>query len=295
LRKKSLKFRALLVSIVIHVVVLSCFAVVTFSRNEPESKSRGQVTAEVRSLNNFVSEKRIVKKPEFRSITESRDGGYTLEETGGTITESGNISNEESGDSEKQPVTSSAEKINTEFTESSVSFFNSTAYARKICYLVDCSGSMKGIFTGVQKRLKESINKLRQDQFFEVLFFNEDVTGFSDGTLVRASRNNVSKATRFVDIVNPSGTTRALKAVKAALRVKGTAGEPVELIYFLTDGFELSGEEASKFTRSVKELLGSAGGGVQINIIAFWPQSADKKALSEIAGSTGGEMVVIDQ
>lgn len=295
LLKKSLKFRALFVSIVIHVVVLSCFAVVTFSGRENESEPKKQVSAEIRNLNKFVSRERIVKKPKFKDIAESDSRGYELRETGERIISRNNSSEKTPGDSEPRYVTSPAEKVAGEYTESSVTFFDNRAYARKVCYLVDCSGSMKGIFTGVQKRLKQSINQLRQDQYFEILFFNENVTGFSDKTLVRASENNRQKAINFIDITKPSGTTKALEALEAALKVEDAAGESAKLVYFLTDGFELSGREAEEFSRSAKELLRSAGGNIQVNVIAFWPQPSDEKVLSDIADSAGGEIVVIDR
>lgn len=295
LRKRSLKFWALSVSIIIHIVVLSCFAVVNFSEHKDKGEPRKAVGAKFRVLQEYIRNQPVVKKPEFKTLADSAGRVYELEETGGSkYTVKSPSSGKETGSFEPSRIT--AGKIETDgLSESKVSFFDSTAYARKVCYVVDCSGSMKGIFSGVQKKLEQSVRELRQDQFFEIIFFNENVTGFSSGNLARASEETKRKAIRFVGIMKPSGVTNALDALKQALRVRDAGGEPVRVIYFLTDGFELSGEEAETFNRAVDILLERTTRDIRINVIAFYPQHGDKAILARIARKTGGEMVVIDR
>jgi hypothetical protein len=47
-----------------------------------------------------------------------------------------------------------------------IEFFDSPAQGRRICYVVDCSGSMRGLWKRVQEELVDSSGKLQQDYYF---------------------------------------------------------------------------------------------------------------------------------
>ena len=296
MRKKSLKFWALSGSVIIHIVVLSCFAVINFSKYEDKSEPRRKVSAEFKAVGEYVQSQPVVKKPEFKTLKSSATRIYKLEKSGEKRYAVRSHSRRGESSDSPEPSGVTADRLETgKLAESKVSFFNSTAYTRKVCYLVDCSGSMKGIFSSVREKLEQSVRELRQDQFFEIMFFNKDVTGFSSGTLTRASEVSKRKAIRFVGIIEPAGTTDALGALEEALRVRDAEGNCVQVIYFLTDGFELSGEQAESFNQAVDRLLGRTSRDVQINVIAFYPQQGDRAVLARLARKGNGEMIVIER
>ncbi|MDD5459071.1 MAG: VWA domain-containing protein [Phycisphaerae bacterium] len=166
-------------------------------------------------------------------------------------------------------------------------FFGSKTSDRKICYVVDCSGSMKPVFRHVRDKLRESVNVLAADQFFAVIFFgNEQIYQFPSGGLVRASVKNKHAAIEFIDSMRAAGTTNAVDALERSLAIGW-----VQTIFFLTDGFELEGEGV--FDGRIETLAVKAGGGVKINTIGFWPQQHDIELLELIASQTGGEFIFV--
>ena len=124
---------------------------------------------------------------------------------------------------------------------SSVEFFGSRSYKRKICYVVDASGSMQGIFSSVRENLKQSIQNLQPDQYFNIIFFGSDTLNhFRRDRLARAAAQNKTSAYAFIDSAIPAGVTNALDALASAMRLRDSLGKAPEIIYFLTDGFELT-------------------------------------------------------
>ncbi|MHC4287209.1 MAG: vWA domain-containing protein, partial [Planctomycetota bacterium] len=57
-----------------------------------------------------------------------------------------------------------------------VEFFGQKSMVRRVCYVVDCSGSMYGRMYQVKDQLKQSILNLNSRQSFSVVFFMEGQT-----------------------------------------------------------------------------------------------------------------------
>jgi hypothetical protein len=178
--------------------------------------------------------------------------------------------------------------------QSRTEFFGSATEKRKICYLVDCSGSMQGLFSRVKKELYKSIDSLEQDQYFAVIFFgNNALLGFENGKLLRASRKNKQAAYDFIEQVQPAGQGDGIAALNKALNIRDSSGSAPQTIYFLTDGFDIAGESDANTELKAAEKFVQNSAKTQINPIAFWPQDEDKKMLQTIAQKSGGRLVVI--
>jgi Mg-chelatase subunit ChlD len=153
---------------------------------------------------------------------------------------------------------------------------------------------MRGILGGVRKKLAESIKSLQPDQYFYIIFFGGDrLLEFGDGRPVRATERAKSTAYDFIDSVRPAGQTNAMAALERAVQIRDDSGFSPSVIYFLTDGFELTTEDAQEFSQKVASLLKRFAPATRINTIGFWPQSDDRRMLETIARQSGGEFVFV--
>jgi hypothetical protein len=175
-----------------------------------------------------------------------------------------------------------------------VKFFTNQTRSRRLCYLVDCSGSMKGLFEQVKDELARSIMSLQPDHYFGIVFFGDNrVMQFSNGKLLRASQDNKTKALAFIKSVAPAGRTNALAGFDCAVKMIDDYGAGPEVIMFLTDGFELSGNDAYQFRQSIIELRRRYLVNCIVNTIGFWPNESDRRLLESIAGASGGRFVCV--
>lgn len=175
-----------------------------------------------------------------------------------------------------------------------IEFFTTASGQRKVCYLVDCSGSMQGIFTQVRERLKESIAALQPDQYFYLIFFGDDkLYEIGQGKLLRATPEAKLSAAGFVDSIRPAGRTNAVAALERVVQIRDSRGMSPALVYFLTDGFELTGRDATAFPLRIAGLLKQSAPQMKINTIAFLPNDNDRKMLETIARQSGGEFFCI--
>jgi hypothetical protein len=169
-------------------------------------------------------------------------------------------------------------------------FFGSTVDARKVCFLVDCSGSMHGMFRQVADKLKSTITALQPDQYFYIILFGRDeFIENGGGRLIRATGRAKQKACDFLDSAVPGGRTNALAALRRAMEIRDSRGSGPAVIFFLTDGFELLPEDEQTLLRKVAAVRKSLSPGTRINTIGFWAQPADCAILKEIARESGGE------
>jgi hypothetical protein len=159
---------------------------------------------------------------------------------------------------------------------------------KRICYVVDCSGSMSETFDFVIAELKSSIGTLKKDQYFHVIFFSENrPIELDPKTLTRASRSNKQAAYRFLDTIVAERGTEPGPALKRAFDVNNDKGEGAQLIYFLTDGGfdpKLLGQLAAWNRRR----------SVAINTISFVYRS-DEQLLREIAALHGGQFKFVSR
>jgi len=175
-----------------------------------------------------------------------------------------------------------------------VTFFSNGTFCRRLCYLVDCSGSMKGLFGQVKDELSRSILALQPDQYFGIVFFGDDrVTRFEAGKLVRASQEGKTRALAFIKSVDTAGRTNALAGFAGAVKMRDDDGAGPEVILFLTDGFELSTGDAYQFRQDVIKLRSRYLSGCTVNIIGFWPSEGDRRLLESIAAFSGGRFVCV--
>ncbi len=153
---------------------------------------------------------------------------------------------------------------------------------------------MRGTFVQVQKKLKESIGNLQPDQYFYIIFFGGDsLFEFGNNSLLRATQKAKSSAYDFIDSIRPAGQTNALAALERAVQIRDGSGVGPSLVYFLTDGFELTTEDTQRFSQKIANLLARFAPRTRINTIGFWPQGDDRKMLEAIAKQSGGESVFI--
>jgi len=296
-QRGSIAFWAWSVSIVLHVIVLSIFGVVRFSRFKPELTKGGVPTAKVSRITELLRTSTVIPKPkvikpvtrQFAEKTNALSSAEELLSLPGPVPEgSANLQNSPASKDFSLP----SDSVLSDKTE----FFGSWTSRRKICYVVDCSGSMKGIFGRVRRRLRQSIEALEQDQFFNIIFFgNNRLYEFSEHRLVRATGKSKSRAYDFIDSVSPAGKTNAMAALQRVLQNSNSSDHSPSIIYFLTDGFELTAGDTRSFSRKTAQLLKDYAPMTNVNTIGFWPQENDRKILEIIASQSGGECVLITE
>ncbi len=296
LRINGAAFWAWVTSIAAHLVVLTCFGFVTFSRYEVPMVQRPAPTAKMSRLKNFATSAPLVPKPKVKRPAKAIP--VKDEETVLALNPVLGFAGSHPQDMPHLANPSfSADGLSLAGAGAvahTVEFFGISTDERKVCYLVDSSGSMRGVFGQVRTRLAESIARLKPDQFFCIIFFSGDrLIEFKDGCLVRAAEQAKSAAFAFIDSVEPTGQTDVLMALERAVQVRDRSGVGPAAIYLLTDGFELTSEVQQRFLQKVANLLARFAPGTSINTIGFCSLREDGKILRMIAEQTKGEFVLI--
>jgi len=126
------------------------------------------------------------------------------------------------------------------------SFCGTRGSANRICFVVDCSGSMVIAFDYVRNELKGAVGKLGPAQYFNVIFFaGDNPKQLSPKVMLRAGAASRQEAMSFiaskeVRLTSVSDSTAAWHGVVGALQeafaAKAFDGSEVQLIYLLTDG-----------------------------------------------------------
>ncbi len=297
MRRGSVTFWAWTASIIVHVIILTVFAVAKFSRSKAVAEQRPAPTARVTRVKELVQTPLITPKPKVKKPRKT-----TMTKTAKHPQPITRIFNTKKPDPVSSDLTSlsrpaAAQSISPQTSRilpAGVEFFGSYTKRRKICYVVDCSGSMHGIFNRVRKELTKSIQTLQQDQYFYIIFFGSGrLFEFGNGKLLRAMQKNKSAAYDFINSIKPAGQTNALMAIERAVKIRDTQGRGPSVIYFLTDGFELTTEAVQEFSNKVTNLQKRFVPMTKINTIGFWSQNNDRKLLQKIAQQSGGEAVFI--
>lgn len=108
--------------------------------------------------------------------------------------------------------------------------------AKRVAYVVDCSGSMKGErFERARRELLHAIRRLTPQQKFYVIFFTSkaypmSVAGAAAGDLLPATPANVELITKWAMNCKAGGGTNPQESLLRALALKP------ETVVFLTDG-----------------------------------------------------------
>jgi hypothetical protein len=296
-RQRRASFYACAVSLGVHLTLLTIFGVVRFSGSAAQMSWLPVPAARVEWKENLSQAASVIPKPkvkraETKHSVRGAAGFLPAERIIGDV----KLGLENSEGLWKSSVSSSPLwSPRPADLAGRVGLFGSFSEQRKVCYLVDCSGSMRGVFGRVREELKESIGNLQADEHFYIIFFGGDsLFEFGDGRLVRAGLKARSSAERFIDSVRPAGQTNALAALERAVQIRDGRGEGSSVIYFLTDGFELAKENEGKFLQEAGDLLGRFVPVAMVNVIGFWPQGGDRKMLQAMAKQGGGEFVLIE-
>ena len=308
MRVSGVKFWAWTVSISVHLTALTVLGIVRFGPSKIEAGQLSAPAAGIERISRFVNSEPVIPKPKVVKSEPKIIASAAGQLTGITrklvaadsVFEAAKPTSQKPEDFSftEGPSTSKSGSLsaNSEILPAKVEFFGSWTDRRKICYVVDCSGSMKGIYVRVRERLKESIKNLQPDQYFYIIFFGGDrLTEFGSGKLIRATEDIKSAACDFVDLMQPAGQTNAIAAMERAVRICGSREKSPSVIYFLTDGFELTTEGAYGFSQEIMDLRKRFAPAAKINTIGFWPQSGDRKMLETIAEQSGGEFVSVGE
>ena len=146
----------------------------------------------------------------------------------------------------------------------------------------------------VRRKLKDSIEKLQPDQFFYIIFFQGNrLVESGSGRMCRATPKSKSKAVGFINGVYFEGPTNALNAIKRAMSIKDSLGKSPELIYFLSDGFDLGAGDTTDFAGMIENLRKTLAPATRINTIGFWVEDRDREILKKISINSGGDFVSI--
>jgi hypothetical protein len=301
-RRGSVTFWAWGVSITVHLAVLTIFGVVSFPHSQAADEQRPAPTAKISRVEKFIQAAPVIPKPRVKRLVREN-----ITERGGTKAPERLVSPNPAFNTPK-PVTqnfsnsfSSTPSVEMEWSSldsvnlpSETELFGSRTEERKVCYVVDSSGSMQGIFGWVQDNLKKSIEALQPDEYFCVIVFGGDrILESGSGRLVRATEQAKKEAYGFIDSIRPAGTTNAMAAMERAVKVRDSSGAGPGLIYFLTDGFELGDQDASRFGDRISVMLRSFAPKMKVNTIGFWPEKQDRRLLEAIARESGGESILI--
>jgi hypothetical protein len=295
-RKGSVALWAWVLSVVFHAILLALFAFLRFSGTHVASSPSVVPKVSVSHIKKLTDRTFVSTKPKFKDKSSSFNSHFKRVEP--VLFD--NTSPDLSQAAEKAPLELSnlastfSHARNTRYSTDML--FGHTVNQRKICFVVDCSGSMHGMLKLLQEKLKTSINSLQPDQFFYVIFFLEGdkVLESGDGRLVRATQNAKKNACVFIDTARLGGATNAKNALKRAMSLKDPAGNPVEAIFFLTDGFELQNKSVANFPAQLQKLRARLAPDTVINTIGFWPADPDKQILKSIADKCGGRFVELE-
>ncbi len=112
----------------------------------------------------------------------------------------------------------------------------STPPAREVVFVIDNSGSMAGeSMPQAKESLLKALDRLKPTDTFNVVRFDDTHEVLFD-TAVRADRENLDVARRFVRALEADGGTEMLPALKAALHDPLDDTSRLRQVIFLTDG-----------------------------------------------------------
>ncbi len=289
----------LAVSLCLHTVLLSAAAFFVVSSAPPAPVASNSVSAKIQAVKKLIAAPRAFPKPRVRrppvSSLASKTAGLFSDSP---FTDTGSVAivaqpNETPASLASIP----SYELLSSFSASSTEFFGVESKEQNVCYVVDSSGSMQGIFSIVKNKLKESINNLRAEQYFGIVFFGDGaVRIFGQTQMLRASPEAKAKAIAFIDSVFPAGQTNVLDALKKAFMLKDSLGNPPTAIYLLTDGLDLAESSGSYyFSASLEKQRLRYCPKTIINTIGFWTNPSDWVILKDIAENSQGSFTLIAQ
>jgi von Willebrand factor type A domain len=167
-------------------------------------------------------------------------------------------------------------------------FFGTRDRGTSFAYVIDCSGSMtaRGSLDVAKRELLASLAQISPEARFAVVFYNLDAKVFTDQAghpgMMAATPSNKARVRNLLSTVQPDGGTEHKQALQAAFDLHP------EVIFFLTD--------ADLMTRQdVSEMVAKAGK-TRIQAIEFGQVTGlgGSAPLKLLAKSTGGSYRYID-
>jgi hypothetical protein len=162
-------------------------------------------------------------------------------------------------------------------------FFGIGGYGKTFVYVVDASDSMNenGKFERARYELLQSIEQLKSDEKFFVIFYNTGAYPMDADNPLSATQDNIATVSNWIRAVEPEGGTNPLPALIYALSLRPDA------IYFLSDGqfdpnviLEMRGRNRQNLRLSIRT--------IPIHTIAFFDRMAEG-LMRMIARNSGGE------
>jgi len=291
----SISFWAWVSSIAVHALLLAVLALVQFSPKKHLPAVKQTPAARITRIKEIVNSPLVipkpkVKKPHGQLLRPFPDHSPMLMGTTPPDATASNLACLAA-----KPSTVLSTLPHSKISAAGNEFFGSPIGGRRVCFVVDCSGSMHGMFRQVSERLKSTIMNLRPDQYFYIILFNRDrLIENGDGQLVRATSRAKLQACSFIDNATPAGQTNALAALKRAMEIQDNRGRKPAVILFLTDGFELLPEDDSLLPEKIAAMRKRFCPETKINTIGFWAQQADCAILRAIARESGGRFSYVE-
>jgi Mg-chelatase subunit ChlD len=286
------------IAIGIHIVVLCILAGKTLSRASAEDNAAEIPSATINHIASMSETPAIAPKPkivETPRLAKAQSGAKSWNLP--SLSQQYRVSM----DSDQADLTPLASTSGTEkpmqaasaLRPGRIEFFGNCTYDRKVCFVVDCSGSMIGLFGQVVRQLKQTIGSLEDDQYFYMIFYGgNSLHEYGGGKMVRATPAAKEAAVKFAQSVKPSGKTDAMRAIKRAMEIKDARGNKPAVIYFLTDGFELDGAAGKTFCKKIDALRQDMAQKTKINTVGIGVQKNDRPVLETIARNSGGQCVI---
>ncbi len=291
MRTGRAKLWAWTASIGLHIIAFAVFAASEFSPTSNSDINRAAPSVKIEKIKKIVQSEQKIVKPKIKYLQNENASAIIPSEKDLKI-----FSDTES-DLRKNDFAASADiwTFDGQF-HSTVDFFSTSTAAKRICFVVDCSGSMKGLFGTVKKELTQAIQNLQQDQYFGIIFFGDDkLLMFENTQMVRASGNAKAAAISFINSVEPKGKTNAIEAFEMLAAVRDSSGHRPSAVFFLTDGFELDKTNSDIFIKRMMNLLAINLPETIVNTIGFWPDENDCSLLRQIAEQTGGQFTCLGE
>jgi len=291
----SVTFWAWMVSLVVHLLVLAVFGLIRLSNPSNPVSGNHIPAARVTRLKTLLNKDTIIPKPKVKKPSQ----GLNTQKKEDIFSKRSHFI-KSSAKLESLSLNSSThtipdyEAVKSHLVLGEVKFFGSSTHERKICYIVDCSGSMQGLMGKVKSQLKDSISNLLPDQYFYIIFFGDNALFESGhGKLTRATEKNKKHAYSFVSTIRAGGRTNAFNALERAVNITDNAGHKASVFYFLTDGFELTKSKDESLNQETLKLIANYAPDSKINVIGYSPTEQGRIILQSVAALSGGEFVMI--
>jgi hypothetical protein len=277
----GLNFRAIIFSIVAHLICLGIFYSLNFSMKPTQS-----ISTEPAILSSVITDYQspILPKP---NITKNKSIAFNnfiipenLEKVESPVIQQKNI-NDIAKNKDFIP-----ENITLDlFDKENIKFFQSSTKTRHICYVIDSSGSMHGNFAFVRENIINSINSMEADCYFFIIFFGNGRIIQFENNWTRANLSAKNKAKNFIESIKPAGQTNSVSAIKTAIDICAQNNK-ASTIFFLSDGFGFADNSVDVFGNIKNHIINSKP--VVIHTFGFARQNQDEMILEKIAKLTGG-------